>query len=58
MKAISFQLDQLFINLISNSLKYSNDKVAPQINIYTEDIFENVFCGDKLILDEDFHKIV
>jgi signal transduction histidine kinase/CHASE3 domain sensor protein len=58
MKAISFQLDQLFINLISNALKYSKDNVAPQIHIYTEDIFENVFCGDKLILDEEFHKIV
>ena len=58
MKAISFQLDQLFINLISNALKYSKDDVAPQIHIYTEDIFENVFYGDKLILDEEFHKIV
>lgn len=58
MKAISFQLDQLFINIISNSLKYSKDDVAPQINIYTEDIFENVYIGDKLILDEEFHKIV
>ena len=58
MKAISFQMDQLFINLISNSLKYSKDDVAPQINIYTEDIFDNVFCGDKLILDNDYHKIV
>lgn len=58
MKAISFQLDQLFINLISNSLKYSKDDVEPQITIYTEDIPTNVFCGDKLILDEEFHKIV
>ncbi|MBC5842473.1 CHASE3 domain-containing protein [Flavobacterium sp. F-380] len=58
MKAISFQLDQLFINLISNALKYSKDDVVPQINIFTEDIFENVYFGDKLILDEDYHKIV
>jgi CHASE3 domain sensor protein/two-component sensor histidine kinase len=58
MKAISFQLDQLFINLISNSLKYSKDDVNPQIHIYTEDIFGDVYFGDKLILNEDFHKIV
>lgn len=58
MKAISFQLDQLFINLISNSLKYSKEDVQPQINIYTEDIFDNVYCGDKLILDEEYYKIV
>lgn len=57
-RAISFQFDQLFINLISNSLKYSKDDVAPQINIYTEPIAENVFCNDKLILDDEYHKIV
>jgi CHASE3 domain sensor protein/two-component sensor histidine kinase len=58
MKAISFQLDQLFINLISNSLKYSKDDVNPQIHIYTEDIFDDVYCAEKLILNEEFHKIV
>ena len=58
MKAISFQLDQLFINLISNSLKYSKEDISPLINIYTEDIFDTVFCGDKLILNEEYHKIV
>jgi signal transduction histidine kinase/CHASE3 domain sensor protein len=30
---IPFQIEQLFINLISNSLKYSRENVAPQIKI-------------------------
>ena len=48
----------MFINLISNSLKYSKDDVNPQIHIYTEDIFDDVYCAEKLILNEEFHKIV
>ena len=33
LKVIPFQIQQLFINLISNSLKYSKANVAPQIKI-------------------------
>lgn len=33
MSAIPFQIKQLFLNLISNSLKYSRDSVAPIITI-------------------------
>ncbi len=37
MKVIPFQLKQLFLNLISNSLKYSRDNTAPIISItYSE----------------------
>lgn len=57
-KGISFQIDQLFVNLISNSLKYSKDTIAPQINIYIEHIGIDEFYNDKLILDSDYHKIV
>ncbi|CAM2983913.1 ATP-binding protein [Flavobacterium frigoris] len=57
-KGISFQIDQLFVNLITNSLKYSKDTIAPQINIYIEDIGIDEFYNDKLILDSDYHKIV
>lgn len=57
-KGISFQIDQLFVNLISNSLKYSKDTIAPQINIYIEHIGTDEFYNDKLILDSDYHKIV
>jgi signal transduction histidine kinase/CHASE3 domain sensor protein len=57
-KGISFQIDQLFVNLISNSLKYSKDTITPQINIYIEHIGIDEFYNDKLILDSDYHKIV
>lgn len=57
-KGISFQIDQLFVNLLSNSLKYSKDTIAPQINIYMEHIGIDEFYNDKLILDSDYHKIV
>ncbi len=33
MKVIPFQIKQLFLNLISNSLKYSRDHIAPVITI-------------------------
>ena len=33
MKVIPFQIKQLFLNLISNSLKYSRENVAPVITI-------------------------
>jgi signal transduction histidine kinase len=56
MKAISFQLDQLFINLISNSLKYSKDDVN---QIHTLRIFfGDVYFWDKLILNEDFKIVI
>jgi signal transduction histidine kinase len=58
MKAISFQLDQLFINLISNSLKYSKDDVNLKFIFTLRIFFGDVYFEDKLILNEDFHKIV
>jgi signal transduction histidine kinase/CHASE3 domain sensor protein len=57
-KGMSFQIDQLFVNLISNALKYSKDTVTPEINIYSEDIGVEEFYHDKLILDSDYHKII
>ncbi len=36
LKVIPFQIQQLFTNLISNSLKYSKDNVVPHINISCE----------------------
>lgn len=38
MKAVPFQIQQLFINLIENSLKYSKDHISPQIKIHSEKI--------------------
>ena len=33
--AIPFQIQQLFTNLINNSLKYSKEKIKPEINIFS-----------------------
>lgn len=35
---IDFQMQQLFLNLISNSLKYSKEEIAPIINIKYEEV--------------------
>jgi PAS domain S-box-containing protein len=40
---IPYQIEQLFINLISNSLKYSQPNVAPKINIFCEKITAKEF---------------
>lgn len=57
-KVISFQIQQLFINLISNSLKYSQEDVAPQISIFSEKIDKNEVFDNEIITDQDYYKIV
>lgn len=57
-KAIPFQLKQLFINLVSNSLKYSQEDNIPQINITSEVITEEEVSEHKIINKEDYYKIV
>ena len=57
-KAIPFQLKQLFINLVSNSLKYSQEDNIPQINITSEVITEEEVSEYKIINKEDYYKIV
>jgi PAS domain S-box-containing protein len=37
---IPFQLQQLFVNLIGNALKYSKEGIAPEIDITTRETFE------------------
>lgn len=57
-KVISFQIEQLFINLISNSLKYSQEDVATQISIFSEKIDKNEVFDNEIITDQDYYKIV
>ncbi|MFV8372321.1 ATP-binding protein [Flavobacterium sp. LB2P74] len=56
-KAIPFQVKQLFINLISNSLKYSKDDVPPQINIVSKAITEKEVVDYKITNPADYYKI-
>ncbi|MDI6047081.1 ATP-binding protein [Flavobacterium yafengii] len=57
-KAIPFQVKQLFINLISNSLKYSKEDVAPEISITSKKITEKEMHDYKIANKKDYHKIV
>ena len=57
-KAIPFQIKQLFINLVSNSLNYSQETQIPKISITSEIITEEEASEDKIINKEDYYKIV
>ncbi|MDI1306752.1 MAG: ATP-binding protein [bacterium] len=57
-KVIPFQIKQLFINLISNSLKYSKDDVPPQISIVSKEITEKEVLDYKITNAADYYKIV
>jgi signal transduction histidine kinase len=57
-KAIPFQIKQLFINLVSNSIKYSKDDVPAQISIYSNEITDEELIDYKIANKEDYYKIV
>ena len=57
-KAIPFQIKQLFINLVSNSLNYSQETQIPKISITSEIITEEEASENKIINKEDYYKIV
>lgn len=55
--AIPFQIHQLFVNLISNSLKYSKKDVSPVIKIRTEKIKAGEKINDIELFGKKYHKI-
>jgi signal transduction histidine kinase/CHASE3 domain sensor protein len=57
-KAIPFQIKQLFINLVSNSIKYSKDDVPAQISISSNEITDEELIDYKIANKEDYYKIV
>ncbi|WP_298224008.1 ATP-binding protein [Flavobacterium sp.] len=57
-KAIAFQMEQLFVNLISNSIKYSKDDVPPKIEIFAETIEPNEMHKGQPIASDKYYKIV
>nr|WP_294924514.1 CHASE3 domain-containing protein [uncultured Flavobacterium sp.] len=50
---IPYQIEQLFINLIGNSLKYSQNGIAPQISINCQEILSNEYPE---LMDQPFKK--
>lgn len=57
-KAIPFQIHQLFINLITNSLKYTKEDVSPIIKIYIGKIKAGETFNDIEITEKKYFKIV
>ena len=57
-KAIPFQVKQLFINLLSNSLKYSQEDKLPKISITAEEITDSDLTDYKISTKNDYYKIV
>jgi signal transduction histidine kinase len=55
---IGFQVEQLFVNLISNSLKYSKENVPPKICIKSEKITKKEMYNDKIISNSEYYKII
>ena len=56
--AIPFQIKQLFINLISNSLKYSKEDTAPEISITSKNITDKEVREYKISNKDEYYKIV
>jgi len=55
---IQFQIHQLFVNLISNSLKYSKEDTSPVIKISTGKIEAEEKFNDIVLSDKKYHKII
>lgn len=51
-----FQIQQLFVNLISNALKYVKPGIPPVISVKLED-FTKEMVNEKSICSSDYHKI-
>ena len=57
-KAIPFQIKQLFINLISNALEYSKEEGIPHVLISANKITEKEMLDYKIANKKDYHKIM
>ncbi len=57
LKVISFQIQQLFQNLISNSLKYSKPGIVPVIKFECEQIKSSDYPELKIIRNKNYFKI-
>lgn len=57
-KVIPFQIKQLFINLITNSLKYSKEDSVPKISISAKKVTDKEMQDYKITNKKDYYKIV
>lgn len=52
-----FQIEQLFLNLVSNALKYVKPGIVPNIKVKLEQFTED-FVNEKNISSKDYYKII
>ena len=57
-KVIPFQIHQLFVNLLSNALKFSRDGVQPEISIKGAEVTEEELFNNVPFTDRQYYKIV
>ena len=55
---LPFQLQQLFLNLISNSIKFGKENTTNLIEIYVEEIKDNEVKDGIMFSSNDFYKII
>ena len=55
---ISFQLSQLFVNLISNSIKFAKEGIPPQINITSRIVSGETLENPNLFPHQDYVEII
>jgi PAS domain S-box-containing protein len=58
LKGISPQMNQLFLNLLSNALKFSKKDIVPVINISSEKLSQKEKKEHNLRADQTFYKIL
>lgn len=56
--AIPFQIQQLFVNLLTNSLKYTKEGVSPIIKVTSRKITSDEIINDTIITENKYHKII
>jgi len=57
-KVIPFQIEQLFVNLISNALKYSKENSVPEIAVFIDNIGDADIYENEIISNDSYYKIV
>lgn len=57
LNVIAFQVKQLFVNLISNAIKFTKSDVSPQINIRVSEVSGDEIPYDKVQRDQQYYKV-
>ena len=58
LQVIPFQIHQLFVNLISNALKFSKENIAPVIDIQVNEVGGETILSDSSLANKTYHEII